>query len=215
MRQKDELQAEKKDTKEVFLLEALRLFAQKGYEAVTVAQIAKAVNVSAPALYKHYKSKEELFHAILDYSDAEFAKRMNQMRVAYEDNDDTRKNILKFSEDEQIDSLVTVFKQTLHSEYPAMLRKLMQVEQYHMPELAKKLNERYVFHQYHAYENLFKLLMEQGVIKQGDPKTLAITYVTPAILMIEVCDRTPEYEEEAIQIIVNHIKEFNKNYRIK
>lgn len=46
----------KKDetTKQRILSEALKLFASKGYEAVSVAQIAGAVGIKAPSLYKHY-----------------------------------------------------------------------------------------------------------------------------------------------------------------
>ena len=49
----------KKDetTKQRILSEALKLFASKGYEAVSVAQIAGAVGIKAPSLYKHYDSK--------------------------------------------------------------------------------------------------------------------------------------------------------------
>ena len=48
-------------TKQRILLEALRLFSRKGYDAVSVEQIADAVGVKAPSLYKHYKSKQDIF----------------------------------------------------------------------------------------------------------------------------------------------------------
>lgn len=44
-------------TKEKILKEALNLFAEKGYNAVYVGEIADAVGIKAPSLYKHYKSK--------------------------------------------------------------------------------------------------------------------------------------------------------------
>ena len=52
-------------TKERILTEAVKLFAKEGYEAVTVDQIAKAVGIKAPSLYKHYKSKRDIFDSIL------------------------------------------------------------------------------------------------------------------------------------------------------
>ena len=51
-------------TKRKFMEKALMLFAEKGYEAVSVAQIASAVGCSAPALYKHYKSKQEILDTL-------------------------------------------------------------------------------------------------------------------------------------------------------
>lgn len=45
---------------------ALRLFAQNGYEATPLSEIAKAVGIKTPSLYAHFKSKEELFLVIFD-----------------------------------------------------------------------------------------------------------------------------------------------------
>ncbi|MCI5623431.1 TetR/AcrR family transcriptional regulator, partial [Anaerostipes sp.] len=54
------------NTKQKILLESLRLFSQRGYDAVSVEQIAAAVGIKAPSLYKHYKSKQEIFDAIFE-----------------------------------------------------------------------------------------------------------------------------------------------------
>ena len=54
------------DTKQRILLEALRLFSKRGYDAVGVEQIASAVGIKAPSLYKHYKSKQDIFDAIFE-----------------------------------------------------------------------------------------------------------------------------------------------------
>ncbi|MEG6585195.1 TetR/AcrR family transcriptional regulator [Dendrosporobacter sp. 1207_IL3150] len=49
---------------------ALELFSEKGYDAVSVRDIAKAAGVSEAALYKHYKGKEDMalyiFSAIIE-----------------------------------------------------------------------------------------------------------------------------------------------------
>lgn len=55
-------------TKERILLEALRLFSKKGYDAVSVEQIADAVGIKAPSLYKHYKSKQDILDRIIHNS---------------------------------------------------------------------------------------------------------------------------------------------------
>jgi AcrR family transcriptional regulator len=44
---------------------ATKLFARKGYEATTTAAIAEAAGVTEPILYRHFKSKQELFIAIV------------------------------------------------------------------------------------------------------------------------------------------------------
>ena len=54
-----------RDTKERIQSEALRLFAENGYHAVTVEQIAAAVGIKAPSLYKHYSGKRAILDSIL------------------------------------------------------------------------------------------------------------------------------------------------------
>src|ERR1044071_66829 len=43
---------------------ATKLFAKWGYNATTTAAIAEAAGVTEPILYRHFKSKQELFVAI-------------------------------------------------------------------------------------------------------------------------------------------------------
>ena len=54
-----------KDTRENILLVSLRLFAQEGYEAVSVSQIAGELGLTKGALYRHYANKQAIFESIL------------------------------------------------------------------------------------------------------------------------------------------------------
>ena len=51
--------------KEEILIVALHLFARDGYEAVSVSQIAGELDMTKGALYRHYKSKRDIFDCIL------------------------------------------------------------------------------------------------------------------------------------------------------
>jgi AcrR family transcriptional regulator len=44
---------------------AHRVFSQKGYREATMDEIAEGLDLSKPALYRYYQSKEELFREIL------------------------------------------------------------------------------------------------------------------------------------------------------
>jgi AcrR family transcriptional regulator len=54
------------DRKEQILAEAGRLFSKKGYDAVTVKEIAAACSITEPAIYRHFESKDALYDAVLD-----------------------------------------------------------------------------------------------------------------------------------------------------
>ena len=65
-----------KSTKERILDEALKLFAQSGYMGTSMNDIADRLGVTKAALYKHYKSKQEILDSIV-----EKMNRMDQERV--------------------------------------------------------------------------------------------------------------------------------------
>ena len=52
--------------KEEILIVALHLFARDGYEAVSVSQIAGELDMTKGALYRHYKSKRDIFDCIVE-----------------------------------------------------------------------------------------------------------------------------------------------------
>jgi AcrR family transcriptional regulator len=53
-------------TREALLTRCLHLFAQRGFSSTSVDDVASAAGVTKGAMYWHFSSKEEIFHAILD-----------------------------------------------------------------------------------------------------------------------------------------------------
>jgi len=53
------------DTRNAILKAAIILFAEQGYEGVSMRNIADAVSISAPALYNHFKDKQSLYVAAI------------------------------------------------------------------------------------------------------------------------------------------------------
>ncbi len=53
------------NTKKRILNEAVALFACRGYDGTSMEAIAAQVGIKAPSIYKHYKSKRDVFEAIL------------------------------------------------------------------------------------------------------------------------------------------------------
>ena len=69
------------DTKQRILDEALTLFSEKGYANVYVNDIAEKVGIKAPSLYKHYKSKQAIFDAIIDEMNHRFEEQAQSLSI--------------------------------------------------------------------------------------------------------------------------------------
>jgi AcrR family transcriptional regulator len=54
------------ERKSQIIAEALRLFGQHGFDRVTIKQLARACDITEPALYRHFSSKEDIYAAVLD-----------------------------------------------------------------------------------------------------------------------------------------------------
>ena len=70
--------------KEEILIVALHLFARDGYEAVSVSQIAGELDMTKGALYRHYKSKRDIFDCIVQRMEQQDSEQARQNEVPEE-----------------------------------------------------------------------------------------------------------------------------------
>lgn len=62
-----------KGTKWTLFTISVDLFAEKGYDTVSVRDIAKAAGIKAASIYNHFKSKDEILETIYDYYDYHYS----------------------------------------------------------------------------------------------------------------------------------------------
>ena len=72
----------KPDRKHAILLAAEKLFAQKGYHAVSIRQIAEEASVPLALVGYYYGPKHELFHAIFAHWNATIEQRLTGLAAA-------------------------------------------------------------------------------------------------------------------------------------
>lgn len=195
-------------TKEKILHESLKLFSQYGYSAVGVEQIATAVGIRAPSLYKHYKSKQEIFDAIFMEMQKRYDAQTEKMQVHIKDGATDAKKFARVNAEELSKELKKIIYFSIHDEYTALFRKLLTIEQFHSPQLSALYNERYVNRYVHYHEKLFEELMAIGAICKGDAHSLALMYTAPVLVLLSVCDRTPEEEDHIMEELKAHVKQF-------
>jgi AcrR family transcriptional regulator len=72
---------ELKETPERILDAAEALFAEKGYKATSLGEVAERVGIRSPSLYNHFKNKEALYQAVLNRLIALFNEPLTQLRA--------------------------------------------------------------------------------------------------------------------------------------
>jgi AcrR family transcriptional regulator len=70
------------DTRDRIEKAAIRLFVEKGVAETSVRDIARAVDMSEGALYRHFASKDELVWAVFERHYVEFASRLDALAKA-------------------------------------------------------------------------------------------------------------------------------------
>lgn len=186
-------------TKEKILEAALTLFSEQGYDGTSVEQIANAVGIKAPSLYKHYKGKEDILNAILDSSEAR-----------YEESFGSEKKIGKLpsSKKEFIDLTMKKISFTMRDPMIRKIRMLLVQEQFRNQRFAQITSRHQVEGIVKMYTKILKDMMKEGLIKQDDPKMLAVELTSPAVLLIAKADRQPEEAEEVLKDIKKHLLHF-------
>lgn len=199
-------------TKQRILLEALRLFSKRGYDAISVEQIASAVGIKAPSLYKHYKSKKDIFDAIFEDTAKRYEEFIQTISIPVTD---SKQDVVVFENitaEDLVQKVKSLIEYSLHDEYISKFRKMMTIEQFRSPELSKLYSDRYVNQIQNYHTDLFTKMIEAGVLKKEDPCILAMVYDAPILVMLSECDRHPEKEEECIKKLEDHVRLFYRTY---
>jgi AcrR family transcriptional regulator len=61
---------------------AMALFVSQGVTETTIRDIAQGAGIAEGALYRHYRSKDELIHALFSRHYAAFAQRLDQLQAS-------------------------------------------------------------------------------------------------------------------------------------
>lgn len=200
------------NTKERILDEALTLFSEKGYANVYVNDIAEAVGIKAPSLYKHYKNKQAIFDGILEVMYARFKETAGSLNIAG-DNADVDAGIYKSMDETDLVQLgKNLFLYYLHDDYTKRFRKMLTIEQFRDKALSTVYMDQY-FDAPLSYQGmLFGLIVQQGLLKTDNIPIMTLHFYAPIYTLLTVCDRDPSREEECLKLLEEHIRKFDELY---
>ena len=201
------------DTREKILMTALQLFAKDGYEAVSVRTIAEELGMTKGALYRHYKNKRDIFDCIVKRMiqiDAQRAREYHMPDEGYDTKPDAYENTTLQSIQEYT---IEQFRFWTEDEFASCFRKMLTLEQYRNEEMAELYSQCIVAGPVTYMEDLFRELIQKGVLKAENPRQLAVEYYAPLFLLICTYDKTGKNEDYAT-ILRNHTEHFMKSYGV-
>ena len=199
------------DTREKILMTALQLFVKDGYEAVSVRNIAEELGITKGALYRHYKNKRDIFDNIVERMiqiDEKRAEEYQMPAEQYASMPDSYKNTsLESIRNFTIEQL----KFWTEDEFASKFRRMLVLEQYRNEEMAELCSQCIVAGPVDYMEDLFRELIQKGVLKEENPRQLAVEYYAPLFLLINMYDKSGE-TEEYVDILRNHTEHFMQSH---
>ncbi|MFB3828338.1 MAG: TetR/AcrR family transcriptional regulator [Bryobacteraceae bacterium] len=144
---------------------AARLFAEKGFRGVTTRELAAAVGVTEPVLYRHFATKRDLYTAIIEMKAGERDEIFGEVRALARKGDDQgffstlAERILRRAE-----------------EHPDFIRSLL-FSALERHELAQMVYQRHMVRLYDLVAGYIRRRIQEGAFRPVDPRTAARAFI--------------------------------------
>ncbi|WP_160689485.1 TetR/AcrR family transcriptional regulator [Clostridium sp. C2-6-12] len=200
------------NTKEKILYEALNLFSVKGFNAISVRDIAKAVGIKASSLYNHFKNKQDIFDTIVGVYSEYISKFLSNMLLVETDESDIMLDKIKWADDQFFIKSLDTFKFCLQDEYIVKFRKLLTIEQFNNSKIANLYCKLFINDVLNFQSKIFEGLMTSNILIRKDPYILALQFYSPVFLLFYKQDSITDND---ISSLKKHITEFKDMYTLK
>ena len=196
------------NTKQEILDAALELFSVQGFEATSISQIASAVGIRKASLYSHFDSKQAILDALVQEVLEQYAMHSIFARADWEKDTGS----LPQTANDAVGMIQGQIRYILHDPAISRARKMLVTEQFQNPELAKLQTKQNYSDVLGYFTGLIKCLIQKGVLAEDDPEIMAAQFCLPISVWINLCDREPEREQEVMELVERHIRQFFRIY---
>ena len=168
--------------KEEILIVALQLFARDGYEAVSVSQIAGELDMTKGALYRHYKSKKDIFDCIVQRMEQQDGEQSRRNEVPEESIEKVPEEYQNVSVEDFVGYSKSMFEYWTEDDFASSFRKMLTIEQFRSEEM-QNLYQQYLVSGPAGYvKDLFKNM------KIKDPEENAVKFYANMFFYYNVYD---------------------------
>ena len=200
------------NTKQEILKASLDLFSVQGFEATSISQIASAVGIRKASLYSHFENKQAILDALVKDVLEQYAEHSIFAKADWDQYDDAEDKPA-LTPDTAAQMILGQIRYILHDPHISKARKMLVVEQFQNPELAKLQTKQNYADVMDYFTGLMKYLIRHHVLAGADPEIMAAQLCLPISTWINLCDREPDREAEVMELVSRHIQQFFRVYR--
>lgn len=206
------MEEEKLTTKEKILYTSLRLFSNKGYDGVSMREIAAEVGIKGASIYSHYSGKQNIMEAIFEEMTRRSQQTADYMRIP----ELPEKEAADFFREAGKDIILQMTEGLFHfyatDEFVVMFRKLLTAEQYKNDVAAKYMKQYYLEAPVKYQTELFANMKKLGSFENYDPEMMALHFYSPVYYTICDFDLGADYDE-CEQRLKKHVVNFCEIYQ--
>ena len=184
-------------TKEKIAQAALELFSVRGYEAVSVRDIAGAVGIKESSIYNHFKCKQAIFDALVEESGRQIEAIFAPYHLTGRPGPALAE--MDFMRDTEALAALTgdVFLRFITDDGLRMFRQMLTLEQYRNGEAGRCYRDIFIEAPIRFQTALFAQMMQRGIFRPGDPGAAAAQFYGPIFLLFSRCGGSAE--EDAVR----------------
>lgn len=195
-------------TKEKILECALTLFSERGYVAVSVRDIARAVGVRESALYKHFQNKQAILDEIVTLAKEKMDAFYGDLYRKYEQEDEWG-DMVPVIEKKDFESIcMELFLFMQNDKIVSAFGKILVMEQYHNEELARMFHNLWIDRPVEYISHALSVMITNRELIKMDSYVLAMEFYSPIFMLQFRYDRA----EKAFPILLTHITNFIQIY---
>ncbi|MDR1051706.1 MAG: TetR/AcrR family transcriptional regulator [Deltaproteobacteria bacterium] len=187
-------------TKDMIVVESTVLFAKKGFDAVSIRDIAAVIGIKPSSLYNHFESKEALFDAVIKH-----AEDLYLLYFQHLDNMMTKAST--FSE---ILDIVFLEPIKMSNTFTCFAFSLVQTEQFRYNRASMIFTNTFLDYSINFFKTRFEECVSKGMCQPFDCRTVSMVIIHSVLIGInlrvhEYLDQHPPY---SFAEMFNDLKKF-------
>ncbi len=177
----------------------MKLFSVRGYDSVSIRDIADAVGIGNSALYKHFMSKQEIFDCIVQLSKERYREKCGAAVT------ETIRGA------EQVKEVcLRMYRYQTGDEWIVMFRKMLILEQFKNQRMAELYREFFIDIPLRRQQQIFRSLIAEGLMKDRNPEVMALELYAPFFMYHTIkCE-----DDKLTKLFETHAEYFFENYAV-